>query len=254
VARADATTGAPEKRLNMVKAEPSVGMVEASRGSRSPILASSWGRLARSVPPPVSTVMRRPFWSPAEPSTVASSGTGTSATANNSPTWGTSIWRPRNSAHSPVEGLRTGPMMDTAPRAGGVADTPAGRGGGRSRDAGRAAAQAVPSGRSSSRSRNWKFWKSSSRSSRLTAGASNRPSWANWAIMAGNPASVPSTDRKCRFSVPSATRATRCTVARAASPAVWRNRSISSTAPARTASSMRPAETPTASRSRRAST
>ena len=210
-------------------------MSAALRASRSPILASSCGRLARSVPSVVSTVMRRPLCSPAEPSTVARSGTGTSARAKSSPTPGTSTGRPRNSAHSPVRGLRSGPMMDTAPWARGAAEAPVGSSSGRSREAGRAAAQVEPSGRSSTRSRNWKFWKSSSWSSRLAAGALSRPLWATRPIMAGSPASVPSTDRKWRFSVPSATRATRCTVARAASSAVLRIRSISRAAPTSTA-------------------
>ena len=72
--------------------------------------------------------------------------------------------------------------------------------------------------------------------------------------MAGSPASIPSIDRKWRFSEPSATRATRCTVARAASSAVLRIRSISRAAPTSTAASSKPAETLTASRRPRVTT
>jgi hypothetical protein len=118
------------------------------------------------------------------------------------------------------------------------------------REPGSAVAQGRPSGCSSSRSRKLRFWKFSSRSIRFAAAGSMFPSGPSWPMSCDSPASMPSTARKCRFTVLSATRATRSTVCIPVCRALLSSRFSSRLVPTKMVSSTRPQDRVTAMRRR----
>ena len=122
--------------------------------------SSSCGRLASSRPSVRVTATRRPGTSPRAEQRGDAAGRAPRPQHRARRCRAARTGRAKNSAHSPVVGLRTGPTMLTAPgRAAGPELCRIDRQRPVLDDEASAVAQAMPSGRTSSRSRKLRFWK-----------------------------------------------------------------------------------------------